>query len=72
MSEQGSKAGSPLDGRRSRDRLTRWQRSRLKAPPGYRWTDGEVLFEKTDSAINGFGVGFIAGMALGTLLGVVL
>lgn len=45
---------------------------KLNAPPGYRWTDADVIFEKRDSWYSGVEVGILIGVLLSLLVLVVV
>lgn len=37
---------------------------RLNAPPGYHWTDEEVLYEKNESLLTGIIIGMLIGLVI--------
>lgn len=45
---------------------------KLSAPEGYNWDDEEVLYEKNDSWITGFIIGWItSGVTIGLIISLV-
>lgn len=44
--------------------ISRFAAWRLNAPDAYRWTKEDVLYEKTDSFINGVVVGILIALAV--------